>query len=71
MKIEITSRQQATLSIVLRKEKVNVESIINDFIVCLNGSDSTEDVRWYNELLKGQQTKLKSIDNLLNQLEWK
>tara|TARA_R100001443_G_scaffold48271_1_gene60666 strand:- start:1738 stop:1953 length:216 start_codon:yes stop_codon:yes gene_type:complete len=71
MKIELHSQEHATLIIVLKKERAEIDSTINNYNIRLNGSDSTEDVRWYTNLIKGQKSKLKSIDNMLNQLKWK
>lgn len=71
MKIELTTQEQATLTIALLEKRQKYEQTITKYIECLNASKSTDDVKWYNHLIEGERKQLDSVNNILKQLQWK
>jgi hypothetical protein len=66
--MKLDSREKATASILLKKEFNETSSYINELVARLNASKNTDDVRWYNDLIKTQKDKRSTIESILNKL---
>ena len=66
--MKLDNREKATASILLKKEFNETSSYINELVARLNASKNTDDVRWYNDLIKTQKDKRSTIESILNKL---
>ena len=66
--MELDSREKVTASILLKKEFNETSNYINELVARLNASKNTDDVRWYNHLIKTQKDKRSTIISILNKL---
>ena len=66
--MKLDNREKATASILLKKEFKETSSYINELVARLNASKNTDDVRWYNDLIKTQKDKRATIISILNKL---
>ena len=66
--MKLDSREKTTASILLKKEFNETSSYINELVARLNASKNTDDVRWYNDLIKTQKDKRSTIISILNKL---
>ena len=66
--MKLDSMEKATASILLKKELNETSDYINVLVARLNGSKNTDDVRWYNDLIKTQKDKRATIESILNKL---
>ena len=66
--MKLDSMEKATASILLKKELNETSDYINVLVARLNGSKNTDDVRWYNDLIKTQRDKKTTIENILNKI---
>jgi hypothetical protein len=66
--MKLDSREKATASILLKKEFHETSNYINELVARLNASKSTEDVRWYDHLIKTQRDKKATIESILNKI---
>ena len=66
--MKLDSREKTTASIRLKKEFNETSSYINELVARLNASKNTDDVRWYNDLIKTQKDKRATIISILNKL---
>ena len=66
--MKLDSMEKATASILLKKELNETSDYINVLVARLNGSKNTDDVRWYNDLIKTQKDKRATIENILNKI---
>ena len=66
--MKLDNREKATASILLKKEFNETSSYINELVARLNASKNTDDVRWYNDLIKTQKDKRSTIISILNKL---
>ena len=66
--MKLDNNEKATASILLKKEFHETSSYINELVARLNASKNTDDVRWYNDLIKTQRDKKTTIENILNKI---
>ena len=66
--MKLDNNEKATASILLKKELNETSDYINVLVARLNGSKNTDDVRWYNDLIKTQRDKKTTIENILNKI---
>tara|TARA_Y100001963_G_scaffold138714_1_gene203803 strand:- start:405 stop:605 length:201 start_codon:yes stop_codon:yes gene_type:complete len=66
--MKLDNKEKATASILLKKEFNETSSYINELVARLNASKNTDDVRWYNDLIKTQKDKRATIISILNKL---
>ncbi len=66
--MKLDNNEKATASILLKKEFNETSSYINELVARLNASKNTDDVRWYNDLIKTQKDKRATIISILNKL---
>ena len=66
--MKLDNNEKATASILLKKEFNETSSYINELVARLNASKNTDDVRWYNDLIKTQRDKKTTIENILNKI---
>jgi len=66
--MKLDNNEKATASILLKKEFNETSSYINELVARLNASKNTDDVRWYNDLIKTQKDKRSTIISILNKL---
>ena len=66
--MKLDNKEKATASILLKKEFNETSSYINELVARLNASKNTDDVRWYNDLIKTQKDKRSTIISILNKL---
>ena len=66
--MKLDNNEKATASILLKKELNETSDYINVLVARLNGSKNTDDVRWYNDLIKTQKDKRATIISILNKL---
>jgi hypothetical protein len=66
--MKLDNKEKATASILLKKEFNETSSYINELVARLNASKNTDDVRWYNDLIKMQKDKRSTIESILNKL---
>ena len=64
MKID-NSIEQEIVKNSLTQSKTQIQDKLKFFTDKLNGSDSISEIRWFDECVKIQKRKLKSINNLL------
>ena len=55
--MKLDNNEKATASILLKKEFNETSSYINELVARLNASKNTDDVSWYNYLIKTQKYK--------------
>tara|TARA_R100001443_G_scaffold106141_1_gene115439 strand:+ start:248 stop:451 length:204 start_codon:yes stop_codon:yes gene_type:complete len=67
MKID-NSIEQEIIKNSLTQSKTQIQEKLKFFTDKLNGSDSISEIRWFDECVKIQKRKLKSINNLLKKL---
>ena len=67
MKID-KSIEQEIIKKSLTQSKTQIQEKLKFFTNKLNGSDSISEIRWFDECVKIQKRKLKSINNLLKKL---
>ena len=67
-KIVPTNIENLVLTL-LKKELNETSDYINVLVARLNGSKNTDDVRWYNDLIKTQRDKKTTIENILNKIK--
>ena len=67
MKIDNTIEQEIVKKS-LTQSKTQIQEKLKFFTDKLNGSDSISEIRWFDECVKIQKQKLKSINNLLKKL---
>ena len=66
--MKLDNNEKTTASILLKKEFHETSSYINELVARLNASKNTDDVRWYNDLIKTQKDKRATIISILNKL---
>ena len=66
--MKLDNNEKKTASILLKKEFNETSSYINELVARLNASKNTDDVRWYNDLIKTQKDKRSTIISILNKL---
>ncbi len=59
------SIEQEIIKKSLTQSKTQIQEKLKLFTDKLNGSDSVSEIRWFDECVKIQKQKLKSINNLL------
>ena len=69
MNLELNNKETATLNIVLQLQKLETKESLTLYTNKLNASNNTNDVNWYNELVKSQREKLDTVNNLLNKIK--
>jgi len=66
--MKLDNNEKKTASILLKKEFNETSNYINELVARLNASKNTDDVRWYNDLIKTQKDKRSTIISILNKL---